>query len=56
MCLTKEWFMQSKERESMRNEKGVKLEHAIEDLRMIHSSLFPSMPVDLLSKSSRIKF
>lgn len=39
MCLTKEWFMQSKERESMRNEKGVKMEHAIEDLRMIHISL-----------------
>lgn len=41
MTLPKEWFMQSKEREAQRNENGVKLEHAIEDLRMIKSPVAP---------------
>ena len=38
MCLTEEWFMQGKEREARRNEKGVKLIDAIEDLRFINST------------------
>lgn len=38
MCLTEEWLMQGKEREAERNEKGVKLKHAIEHLRTIDST------------------
>lgn len=41
MCLPKEWFMHIKECEAQRNENGVALEHAIEDLRMIHTTLSP---------------
>ena len=39
MCLTEEWLMQGKEREARRNENGVKLGDAIQDLRCIHTTV-----------------